>query len=89
MQGTNTDGQLLERFRREILGNVPHLEGAKVANATPMNKVMAAIKECHRRVHAMGRVRISSTLKVGSRTDRVQSLTDKVARVEALLAHRP
>ena len=50
--------------------------------------VMAAIKECHRRVHAMGRVRISSTLKLGSRTDRAQSLADKIARVEALLARK-
>ncbi len=50
------------------------------------DSVMAAIKECHRRVHDMGRARISSTLRVGTRTDRDQSLADKVARVERLLA---
>lgn len=53
------------------------------------DEVMAALKECHRRVHAMGRVRISSTLRVGTRTDRVQHLADKVARVRAVLAATP
>jgi uncharacterized protein (TIGR00106 family) len=48
--------------------------------------VMAAIKECHRRVHDMGRARISSSLRIGTRTDRHQSLADKVERVERLLA---
>ena len=52
------------------------------------DQVMAAIKECHRRVHAMGRARISSTLKIGTRTDRHQTLADKVGRVERLLASR-
>lgn len=50
------------------------------------DQVMAAIRECHRRVHDMGRARISSTLRIGTRTDRHQSLADKVARVERLLA---
>ncbi|GMU45623.1 MAG: MTH1187 family thiamine-binding protein [Pseudomonadales bacterium] len=50
------------------------------------DQVMAAIKECHRRVHAMGRMRISSTLRIGTRSDRHQTLADKVERVERLLA---
>ncbi len=50
------------------------------------DQVMAALKECHRRVHAMGRKRISSTVRIGTRTDRHQTLGDKVARVERLLA---
>ncbi len=47
--------------------------------------VMAAVKRCHMRVHEMGAARISSTLKVGTRTDRVQSMQDKVSSVEKLL----
>lgn len=48
--------------------------------------VMAAVKRCHEVVHAMGAPRISTTLKLGTRTDRVQSLADKVASVERKLA---
>ena len=39
---------------------------------------MAAIRRCHEAVHAMGAPRIHSSLKLGTRTDRDQSLADKV-----------
>ncbi len=45
------------------------------------DEVMAAVKACHQRVHDMGRARITSTLKIGTRTDREQSLDDKVSSV--------
>ncbi len=48
--------------------------------------VMAAVKACHEAVHAMGAARISSTLKIGTRTDRAQSLDDKVQSVEQKLS---
>ena len=44
--------------------------------------VMAAVKRCHEVVHQLGAPRISSTLKVGTRTDRSQSMADKVRSVE-------
>jgi len=44
--------------------------------------VFAAVKRCHETLHAMGVPRISSTLRVGTRTDREQSLDDKVRSVE-------
>ncbi|MBP7746781.1 MAG: MTH1187 family thiamine-binding protein [Phycisphaerae bacterium] len=47
--------------------------------------VFAAVKRCHEVVHAMGAVRISSTLRVGTRTDRAQSMEDKVRSVEEKL----
>ena len=47
--------------------------------------VMAAIKRCHETVHAMGAPRISTTIKLGTRTDRVQSMEDKVLSVQAQL----
>ncbi len=47
--------------------------------------VMAAIKQCHMRVHEMGAPRVTSTLKLGTRTDREQSMEDKVVSVEKLL----
>lgn len=47
--------------------------------------VMAAVKACHEIVHVMGAPRVFTTLKIGTRTDREQSLEDKVSSVEAKL----
>ncbi len=44
--------------------------------------VFAAVKRCHERLHAMGAARLFTSLKVGTRTDRPQSLDDKVASVQ-------
>lgn len=54
----------------------------------PWDEVMAVVKRCHERVHEMGAPRITSTLKLGTRTDREQRMDDKVASVEALLSGR-
>ena len=43
--------------------------------------VFAAIKQCHEAVHAMGAPRISTTIKVGTRTDRNQTMEEKVQSV--------
>ena len=43
--------------------------------------VFAAIKKCHETVHAMGAPRISTVIKVGTRTDRDQTMDDKVRSV--------
>ncbi len=47
--------------------------------------VFAAIKRCHEMVHGMGATRISTTLRIGTRTDRVQTMEDKVRSVERQL----
>lgn len=47
--------------------------------------VFAAIKRCHEVVHEMGAPRISSTLRFGTRTDRRQTMDDKVRSVEEKL----
>ena len=44
--------------------------------------VFAAIKKCHESVHKMGAPRITTTIKLGTRTDRKQSMEDKVTSVE-------
>ncbi|MGC8540029.1 MAG: MTH1187 family thiamine-binding protein [Phycisphaerae bacterium] len=49
------------------------------------DKVFAAIKQCHEAVHAMGAPRIVTTLKIGTRTDRVQTLEDKIQSVREKL----
>jgi uncharacterized protein (TIGR00106 family) len=43
--------------------------------------VFAAIKQCHQVVHEMGAPRISTTLKFGTRTDRAQTMDDKISSV--------
>ena len=48
-------------------------------------EVFAAIKRCHERVHAMGAPRISSTIKLGTRTDREQTMEDKIRSVQEKL----
>lgn len=50
------------------------------------DEVFAAIKRCHEVVHDMGAPRISTTIKLGTRTDRDQSMDDKVRSVQAKLA---
>ncbi len=45
--------------------------------------VMAAVKRCHERIHRMGAPRITTTIKLGTRTDRRQSMTDKIESVQA------
>ena len=47
--------------------------------------VFAAVKKCHEVVHGMGAPRISTTLRVGTRTDRPQTMDDKVRSVEEKL----
>ncbi|MCZ7557824.1 MAG: MTH1187 family thiamine-binding protein [Bacteroidia bacterium] len=48
--------------------------------------VFAAIKRCQEVVHEMGAPRISCMLKYGTRTDREQSMADKVRSVEEKIA---
>jgi uncharacterized protein (TIGR00106 family) len=51
--------------------------------------VFAAIKRCHEVVHSMGAQRISTTLRVGTRTDRPQTMEDKVRSVQEKLRGAP
>ncbi len=44
--------------------------------------VMAAVKKCHEVVHEMGAPRISTTIRVGTRIDRNQTMADKIKSVE-------
>jgi len=46
-------------------------------------EVMAAVRRCHEIVHDMGVPRIFTAMKIGTRTDRVQTLSEKVTRMRA------
>lgn len=49
------------------------------------DEVFAVVKRCHEKVHEMGAPRISTSLKVGTRIDRDQSMQDKIDSVAAKL----
>jgi uncharacterized protein (TIGR00106 family) len=49
------------------------------------NDVFDAVKKCHEKVHEMGAPRISSSLRLGTRTDRDQSMEDKIKSVKSKL----
>lgn len=50
--------------------------------------VFAAVKRCHEVVHEMGAPRITTSLKIGTRTDRDQSMQQKVDAVVELRRSR-
>lgn len=75
--------QVLEEagLKVELHANGTNIEG-------DWDAVMGAVKKCHQRVHEMGAPRISTSLKVGTRTDRVQTLSDKVHSVQEKMKGR-
>ena len=58
----------------ELHANGTNLEGE-------WDEVMQAIKACHEKLHKMGVPRISTVIKIGTRTDREQKMAEKIASV--------
>ena len=73
-----------EKVLREA-GLKTHLHAYGTNIEGDWDEVFAAIKKCHEVVHAMGAPRITTTLKFGTRTDRNQTMEDKVRSVEEKL----
>ena len=48
-------------------------------------QVMQAVKDCHQKLHEMGAPRISTTLHIGTRVDREQTLEDRIRSVQEKL----
>ncbi|MEK7792956.1 MAG: MTH1187 family thiamine-binding protein [Candidatus Hydrogenedentota bacterium] len=48
------------------------------------DEVFAAVRKCHEAVHDKGAPRITTTIKCGTRVDRIQTMEDKV---ESILRH--
>jgi uncharacterized protein (TIGR00106 family) len=46
------------------------------------DEVFAAVKRCHEVVHGMGAPRITTTIKVGTRTDRSETMEGKIKSVQ-------
>ena len=49
------------------------------------DQVFAAIRRCHEEIHEVGAPRISTTIKLGTRVDRLQTMVDKLKSVEEKL----
>jgi uncharacterized protein (TIGR00106 family) len=49
------------------------------------DEVMAAVKRCHEIVHEMGAPRITTSMRLGTRTDREQTMDDKIQSVKSRL----
>ena len=49
------------------------------------DQVFAAVKQCHEALHAAGVPRISSSMRFGTRTDREQTMQEKISSVEQKL----
>jgi uncharacterized protein (TIGR00106 family) len=61
------------------LRHVMHMYGTNIEG--DWDEVMAAVKKCHEVVHQMGVPRISTTIRLGTRTDKSQTMNDKVRSV--------
>jgi uncharacterized protein (TIGR00106 family) len=66
-------------------GLTPHLHAYGTTIEGEWDTVFAAVKRCHEKVHEMGAPRISTTIKLGTRTDRKQTIDAKVRSVEEKL----
>jgi uncharacterized protein (TIGR00106 family) len=66
------------------LKTVLHANGTNIEGE--WDKAFAAIKLCHEVVHEMGAPRIATFIHLGTRTDRTQTMDDKIRSVEAKLA---
>lgn len=67
-------------FAKKGLNTTLHAYGTNVEGS--WEEVMEALRQCHDVLHEMGAPRVSSTVKITTRTDRVQTLADKIKSVE-------
>lgn len=70
-----------QRILREC-GFEPELHAYGTNFEGDWDAAMVAVKRCHETVHEMGVPRVFTTMKLGTRIDREQTLADKVASVE-------
>jgi len=71
-------------FKQAGLKVILHSYGTNIEGE--WDEVFSAIKKCHQIVHEMRVPRISSNIRFGTRTDREQSMEDKIKSVEDKLS---
>lgn len=67
-------------------GLTPRLHACGTNVEGEWDAVIAAVKQCHATLHGMGAPRIVTTLRLETRTDREQTMTEKIQSVEAKMA---
>jgi uncharacterized protein (TIGR00106 family) len=73
-----------ERVIREAgLEHQLHAYGTNIEGE--WDAVTAVVKRCHEVLHEMGAPRVNTSLKLGTRTDREQTMADRISKVEGLL----
>ncbi|MDR3630791.1 MAG: MTH1187 family thiamine-binding protein [Desulfocapsaceae bacterium] len=70
-------------FKKAGLKTQLHAYGTNIEGDWDL--VFAAVKECHEHIHQMGAPRITTTIKLGTRVDRMQGIDDKINSVLNLL----
>ena len=60
-----------------------HANGTNVEG--DWDEIMAALKRCHEVLHEMGAPRVATNMRLGTRTDKTQTMDDKIASVESKL----
>lgn len=73
-----------ERILRET-GLKTHLHAYGTNIEGEWDEVFGALKKCHEALHAMGVPRITTSLRCGTRTDKAQTMEDKIRSVESRL----
>ena len=58
-----------------------HLHGYGTNIEGDFDLVFAALRKVHEKLHAQGATRISTTIRLGTRTDKDQSIEDKIRAV--------
>ncbi len=74
-------------FREAGLNPQLHAYGTNVEGE--WDEVTNAIRRCHERIHDMGAPRISTSIRIGTRTDREQTMRDKIESVVSKLGEDP
>lgn len=74
-----------ERVLRDV-GLEPRLHAFGTNVEGEWDEVFAAVKRCHEVMHEMGAPRVSTTIRMGTRVDREQSLDEKVRSVTEKLS---
>jgi uncharacterized protein (TIGR00106 family) len=69
-----------EKIFREA-GLTPQLHAYGTNVEGEWDEVMDAVKLCHQRIHDMGAPRVSTSIRIGTRTDREQTMQDKIDSV--------
>ena len=67
-------------FKEAGLNPQLHAYGTNIEG--DLDEVVTAIKRCHEKMHEMGAPRITTSIRLGTRTDKLQTMQEKVESVQ-------